>query len=133
MPYGDDEVCELPPNGQGVAALQALGLCDGLDLAGASPLDRVHLQAEAMKLAFADAYRYVSHDPLPAGYLDAATWRERRARDRPGAGGAPRAGALAARRHRLPLRRRRAAPRLLAHPERLLRLRDRAWARPAPA
>ncbi len=29
-------------------------------------VDRVHLQAEAMKLAFADAYRYISEDPLPA-------------------------------------------------------------------
>ena len=43
-------------------------------------LDRVHLQAEAMKLAFADAERYVHDGPLPAGYLDDDYLAERRAR-----------------------------------------------------
>jgi gamma-glutamyltranspeptidase/glutathione hydrolase len=55
---------EIPPNGQGIAALIALGILQQFDLAGL-PLDGAdsqHLQIEAMKLAFADVYRYVS-DP----------------------------------------------------------------------
>ena len=55
---------ELPPNGQGIAALSALGILHHLDLV-ARPVDSsasLHLQIEAMKLAFADAYAHVS-DP----------------------------------------------------------------------
>lgn len=55
---------EIPPNGQGIAAQIALGILENFDLA-AIPIDSAasfHLQIEAMKLAFADAYRYVS-DP----------------------------------------------------------------------
>jgi gamma-glutamyltranspeptidase/glutathione hydrolase len=98
--YGGLEVCELPPNGQGAAALQALGIADGLAAGDADPLDRVHLQAEAMKLAFADAGRYIADEPLPHGYLDPAYLAERRAlvrRDRagrPGAGALPRGGTV---------------------------------------
>jgi gamma-glutamyltranspeptidase/glutathione hydrolase len=57
---------EIPPNGQGIAALIALGILHHFDLASL-PVDGVdsqHLQIEAMKLAFADAYRYVAD---PAG------------------------------------------------------------------
>jgi gamma-glutamyltranspeptidase/glutathione hydrolase len=53
---------EIPPSGQGIAALMALGMLDHFDLA-ALPVDGVasqHLQIEAMKLAFADAYRFVA-------------------------------------------------------------------------
>ena len=53
---------EIPPNGQGIAALIALGILDKLDVASL-PVDGVqsqHLQIEAMKLAFADVYRYVA-------------------------------------------------------------------------
>jgi len=55
---------EIPPNGQGIAALIALGIAEQLDL-GALPIDGVaaqHLLIEAMKLGFADTYRYVA-DP----------------------------------------------------------------------
>jgi len=55
---------EIPPNGQGIAALIALGIVSHFDLASL-PVDGVaaqHLQIEAMKLAFADVYRYVA-DP----------------------------------------------------------------------
>ena len=55
---------EIPPNGQGIAALIALGILEQFDLESL-PVDGVasqHLQIEAMKLAFADLYRYVS-DP----------------------------------------------------------------------
>jgi len=52
---------EIPPNGQGIAALIALGIARHLDL-GALPVDGAlsqHLQIEAMKLGFADAYEHV--------------------------------------------------------------------------
>jgi gamma-glutamyltranspeptidase/glutathione hydrolase len=55
-------VHEIPPNGQGIAALMALGILRHLDLASL-PVDGVpsqHLQIEAMKLAFADVYRFVA-------------------------------------------------------------------------
>jgi gamma-glutamyltranspeptidase/glutathione hydrolase len=53
---------EIPPNGQGISALMALGMLEHLDLASL-PVDSVastHLQIEAMKLAFADVYRFVA-------------------------------------------------------------------------
>jgi len=53
---------EIPPNGQGIAALIALGILDKFDVASL-PVDGVdsqHLQIEAMKLAFADVYKYVA-------------------------------------------------------------------------
>ncbi len=53
---------EIPPSGQGIAALIALGILSHFDLA-ALPVDSAasqHLQIEAMKLAFADVYRYVA-------------------------------------------------------------------------
>ena len=53
---------EIPPGGQGIAALMGLGMLEHFDLA-ALPVDGVasqHLQIEAMKLAFADAYRFVA-------------------------------------------------------------------------
>ena len=58
-------VSELPPNGQGIAALIALNILEGCNLAP-EPRESVatyHQQIEAMKLAFADAYRYVA-DPV---------------------------------------------------------------------
>ena len=53
---------EIPPNGQGIAAQMALGILEGFDLAGipVDSADSLHLQIEAMKLAFADVYEYVS-------------------------------------------------------------------------
>jgi gamma-glutamyltranspeptidase / glutathione hydrolase len=92
--YRGVEVCEIPPNGQGVAALQALGILAELDHTGGRALDRVHLQAEAMKLAFADAERFVHDGPLPAGYLDDEYLSERRALIDPRRAGAPSAGPL---------------------------------------
>jgi gamma-glutamyltranspeptidase/glutathione hydrolase len=64
QPYRGHTVHEMPPNGQGIAALMALGIASQFDIAS-MPVDGVdsqHLQIEAMKLAFADSYRYVS-DP----------------------------------------------------------------------
>ena len=55
---------EIPPNGQGIAALIALGILGNFDVASMAldGADSQHLQIEAMKLAFADVYKYVA-DP----------------------------------------------------------------------
>ena len=58
--FGDSVVHEIPPNGQGIAALMALGMLDSLGI-GSDPLDSAetaHLQIEAMKLALADLAQY---------------------------------------------------------------------------
>lgn len=62
--YRGCEVWELPPNGQGVAALMGLSIVEGFDLARHPHVsaENWHLEMEAMKLAFADAHRYVA-DP----------------------------------------------------------------------
>ena len=60
--YRGHTLHEIPPNGQGIAALIALGILKHFDIA-ALPVDGTasfHLQIEAMKLAFADVYRFVS-------------------------------------------------------------------------
>ncbi len=55
---------EIPPNGQGIAALMALGILSHFDLPslGADSADSRHLQIEAMKAAFSEVYRHVA-DP----------------------------------------------------------------------
>ena len=74
--YRGHTLHEIPPNGQGIAALIALGILDHFDLAGmkVDGLDSQHVQIEAMKLAFADIYRYVadprSMEVTPAQMLD---------------------------------------------------------------
>jgi gamma-glutamyltranspeptidase / glutathione hydrolase len=62
--YRSLTVWELPPNGQGIAALMALNLLEEFDLGshGRESVESYHLQIEAMKLAFADAHRHVA-DP----------------------------------------------------------------------
>jgi gamma-glutamyltranspeptidase/glutathione hydrolase len=60
--YAGHRLHEIPPNGQGIAALIALGIVRHFELAS-MPVDGVdsqHLQIEAMKLAFADTYRFVA-------------------------------------------------------------------------
>jgi gamma-glutamyltranspeptidase/glutathione hydrolase len=60
--YGRYALHEIPPNGQGIAALMALGIVRELHLEQypVDSLDSQHLQIEAMKLAFADVYRWVA-------------------------------------------------------------------------
>ncbi|VBA41768.1 Putative gamma-glutamyltransferase YwrD [Mycobacterium attenuatum] len=62
--YRGYTVHEIPPNGQGIVALIALGILQHFDMAafGVDSADSVHVQIEAIKLAFADAYAYVG-DP----------------------------------------------------------------------
>lgn len=50
--YRGYEVHECPPNGQGLAALLILKIMEGFDMAALSPADRIHIQAEATKLAY---------------------------------------------------------------------------------
>ncbi len=60
--YRGYELHEIGPNGQGIAALMALGILERFDLAalGVDTVSSQHLQIEAMKLAFADVYRHVA-------------------------------------------------------------------------
>ena len=81
--YRDVHVHELPPNGQGIAALMALGMLEHFDLKARSPdsVENQHLCIEAMKLAFVDAHAQVS-DPAamrvtPAAMLDPGFLAER--------------------------------------------------------
>jgi gamma-glutamyltranspeptidase/glutathione hydrolase len=59
-PYRDVEVCELPPNSQGVVALQTLRILDGFNLRemGFLSADSLHTQVEATRLAFADRAQF---------------------------------------------------------------------------
>ena len=62
--YRGHEVWELPPNGQGIAALQILNILEGYDLAsmGFGSATYIHHFVEAKKLAFEDRARYYA-DP----------------------------------------------------------------------
>jgi gamma-glutamyltranspeptidase/glutathione hydrolase len=62
--YRGFRVHEIPPNGQGLAALIALGILEHTTFSSHArdSADGLHLQIEAMKLGFADVYRHVS-DP----------------------------------------------------------------------
>ncbi len=60
--YRGHPVYELPPNGQGVVVLEALALLEEHPLADLDPVERTHLQIEALKLAFADAFAHLG-DP----------------------------------------------------------------------
>ena len=53
---------QIPPNGQGLAALIALGLLRNLDLQQypVDSADSIHLQVEAMKIALAETYRHIA-------------------------------------------------------------------------
>jgi gamma-glutamyltranspeptidase/glutathione hydrolase len=81
--YHGWRVWECPPNGQGLAALLALNLLDGFDLAALRPLSaqRLHLEIEAMRLAFADVRHYVADPdfaPAPLAHLLSAAYATER-------------------------------------------------------
>jgi len=63
--YRGYEVWELPPNGQGIAALQILNILEGFDIAamGFGSADYIHVFTEAKKLAFEDRAKYYA-DPF---------------------------------------------------------------------
>jgi gamma-glutamyltranspeptidase/glutathione hydrolase len=62
--YRGYDVWELPPNGQGIAALQILNILEGYDIAamGFGSADYIHHFVEAKKLAFEDRAKYYA-DP----------------------------------------------------------------------
>jgi gamma-glutamyltranspeptidase/glutathione hydrolase len=68
MDYHGITLHEIPPNGQGIAALIMLGIIKHWNIHQypVDSADSLHIQIEAMKLAFADAHRYVA-DPA---YMD---------------------------------------------------------------
>src|SRR5215510_11608806 len=76
MDYRGYTLHEIPPNGQGIVALIALGILGNFDLRShpVDGADSLHLQIEAVKLAFADGWRYVADidhmDVRPQALLD---------------------------------------------------------------
>jgi gamma-glutamyltranspeptidase/glutathione hydrolase len=69
--YNGAEVFELPPNNQGLIALEALNIAEEVGVPETDdPVERTHLLAESMKLAFTDGHRYITdpdyeaHPPL---------------------------------------------------------------------
>lgn len=72
---------ECPPNGQGLAAILAVNLASGFDLAAMSEANRLHIMIECMRLAFADARQWVC-DPrtvdIPLAELVSVEYAERR-------------------------------------------------------
>jgi gamma-glutamyltranspeptidase/glutathione hydrolase len=82
--YGGHSLHEIPPNGQGIAALLALNVLANFPLRDFHPdsADALHLQIEVMKLALADAHAYVSdpsHMTLEARDLLDPAYARRRA------------------------------------------------------
>jgi gamma-glutamyltranspeptidase/glutathione hydrolase len=74
--YGPARVFECPPNGQGIAAHEALGIVRGMGLHELEPESPVamHRMIEAMRLAFADA-RALVRDPFgPISDAECALW-----------------------------------------------------------
>jgi len=103
--YRGYTVHEIPPNGHGIIALIALGILEHFDMPSlpADSADSVHLQIEAVKLAFADAEAYVAdidHMALaPERLLDKDYLQQRAAlidRDRakPATAGTPNGGTV---------------------------------------
>ena len=103
QPYAGVELHEIPPNGQGIAALIAAGLLGHHDLSAHHPdsPEALHLQIEAIKLGMSDAEAFVG-DPahmdvsaqslLSEGYLKTRAGMIDPAQARTATQGAPTAG-----------------------------------------
>jgi gamma-glutamyltranspeptidase / glutathione hydrolase len=82
--YRGWQVYEMPPNGQGLTALEMLNIMSTFpaDPAGPDSVAELHRKIEAMKLSYADLYRYVA-DPrfvrVPVEGLLSRNYAERRA------------------------------------------------------
>jgi gamma-glutamyltranspeptidase/glutathione hydrolase len=78
-------VCELPPNGQGIAALEMLNIMERYPLAefGHNSARALHIMIEAKKLAYSDLLRYVGDSrfsPIPVETLRSKPYAVERAR-----------------------------------------------------
>ncbi|WP_174614588.1 gamma-glutamyltransferase family protein [Virgibacillus ihumii] len=60
--YRGYDVWEIPPNGQGIIALQALNILKGFTFTEKESVDTYHKQMEAVKLAFADGQKHVTEE-----------------------------------------------------------------------
>ncbi len=83
-PFAGGSVHELPPNGQGIATLIALGILEQWDIGRYHPdsAQSLHLSIEAMKLALADLERYVAdsdHMDIDGKYLLSDAYLKQRA------------------------------------------------------
>ena len=82
--YRGWKVYELPPNGQGMAALEMLNIMEQSEPAKAGPLsaEEIHKRIEAMKLAYADLAKY-NADPrfakVPVAGLISKAYAKQRA------------------------------------------------------
>lgn len=82
--YRGIRVYEIPPPGQGVAALEMLNILEGFDLGSLDPLgaDRIHLEVEAKKLAFRDLHEEIGdpefwrHAEIPTARLISKEYAE---------------------------------------------------------
>ncbi len=76
--YRGYQVFELPPNGQGLAALQMLQVLEGFDLSsmGFGSADYLHVQTEAKKLAFEDRARFYADTDFFQAPLDVLISKE---------------------------------------------------------
>lgn len=70
--YANAELIEMPPNGQGAVAILLLNILAQFDLAALDPLSpaRIHLEAEATKLAYDARNRFIGDPAASARYLD---------------------------------------------------------------
>lgn len=64
--YGGFDIFQMPPNNQGLTALQMLNILGGFDLKGLDPdgAERLHLEVEAGRLAYRDRDRYIADQDL---------------------------------------------------------------------
>ncbi|HQY93383.1 gamma-glutamyltransferase family protein [Caldilinea sp.] len=79
--YQGVRLYECPPNGQGLAAIVALNLAAGYDLAAMTPADRLHVLIECMRLGFADAQQWVCDPrvhPIPLEKLASKAYADQR-------------------------------------------------------
>jgi len=76
--YRGIRLWECPPNGQGLTALLALNILEAFDLRGLHPLspERLHLQIEALRIAFADTRWFVADPAVSPAPLDALLSKE---------------------------------------------------------
>tara|TARA_Y100000766_G_scaffold240403_1_gene217817 strand:- start:249 stop:1934 length:1686 start_codon:yes stop_codon:yes gene_type:complete len=84
--YRGFDVWELPPNGQGIAALQILNLLEGYDIRsmGFGSADYIHHFVEAKKIAFADRAKYyadMDFNEIPVEYLISKEYADIRRKD----------------------------------------------------